>query len=188
MARPFFARERISDFDNFERSISPVPPSLTQTDLAQPRHTNRTLTLLSSLASSDQPCEAQDLFARFSLDAASEFLFGTNLDTLSGALPAPGAATGAKGSATGDAFGSFTQGFECAQTVATTRGRLGHYFWPVAELFGDRSLDPQRTIRRWLDPLVERSLDEKRRAQRVGARSPIEEKTFLQHLAESTEG
>jgi cytochrome P450 len=169
IARPFFARDRISDFEGFER------------------HTARTMSLLSSLSSSGQPCEVQDLYARFTLDSASEFLFGTNLDTLSASLPVAGeAAMGPKGSATHDTWGSFAQSFEAAQQIIATRGRLG-YFWPLFEFFGDKTAPHIKTIHRWLDPIVEKVLDDKTKMEQAGVRSPVEDKTFLQHLADSSQ-
>lgn len=164
MARPFFARERISDFEIFEKCCS------------------KTLAMLSS---SDSPCDAQDLYARFTMDAASEFLFGKNLDTLSATLPLPGAAMGAKGSATDDAWGSFTQSFEMAQHVGSKRARLG-YFWPLFELFRDQSKPHAEGIHRFLDPLVSQALKDKRKA--TNDTQLLTEKNFLQHLAESTDG
>lgn len=168
-ARPFFARERISDFQIFEK------------------HTNLTLNLLSRITASGLPCDAQDLYARFTLDSASEFLFGSNLDTLSLSLPEPGKAKmGPKGSATNDEFGSFAQAFETAQCVVTQRARLG-YFWPVAELLNNNIKKASRITKQWLDPLVQRAIDEKLKAKRAGIEAPISERTFLEHLAQSTE-
>ncbi|KAL0948004.1 hypothetical protein HGRIS_010626 [Hohenbuehelia grisea] len=169
IARPFFARERISDFEDFER------------------YTSRTLSLISGLSSSGQPCEVQDLFARFTLDAASEFLFGRNLDTLSATLPIPGkTAIGPKGSATHDSWGSFAQAFEQAQQIVTTRARIG-YFWPLFELFEDKTSPHTAAIRRWLDPIVKEALKGKARSKAAGVTSPVGQKTFMQHLADSTE-
>lgn len=167
-ARPFFARERILDFEIFEQYCS------------------RTLSIISSLSSGDQPCEVQDLYARFTLDAASEFLFGKNLNTLSASLPVPGCTTmGPKGSATKDAWGSFAQAFEMAQQNVTNRGRIG-YLWPLFEFFSDKNERHVKVIHQWLDPLVQQALEAKRRADSAGVMSPIAEKTFLQHLADTT--
>ncbi|EIN04106.1 cytochrome P450 monooxygenase CYP63 [Punctularia strigosozonata HHB-11173 SS5] len=180
--RPFFARERISDFDTFER------------------HTSRALAILSTHSFSTHPIEVQDLFARFSLDAASSFLFGATLDTLSHPLPLPSSTSSpttasatplptTQSDATASAFRTFTAGFESAQRIATTRARLGHYFWPLAELFEDKSLAAQRDIRRWLDPLVERALAERCvvEGEEKAGEEEEERKTFLQHLVDSTE-
>lgn len=170
VARPFFARERISDFDIFEK------------------FTSQTLLILSNLSSSNQACEAQDLYARFSIDAASEFLFGKNLETLSASLPVPGVARmGPKGSATEDTWGSFVEAFEISQQEVTRRGRIG-YFWPLFELFHDRNKFHAKRIREWLDPLVEMALHEKSQLKSHGIiSSPVEERTFIQHLADSTD-
>ncbi|KAF7334449.1 Cytochrome P450 monooxygenase CYP63 [Mycena venus] len=169
VARPFFARDRISDFDLFDS------------------YTRRTLNLVSSLTASGQPCEVQDLFSRFTLDAASEFLFGTDLQTLSGSLPIPGKTEmGPKGSATHDSWGDFAKSFEMAQQIITDRGRIG-YLWPVFELFKDKNEGNMAVIRAWLDPLVRRALDDKRMAEKAGINSPVAEKTFMQHLADSTD-
>ncbi|KAF8811334.1 cytochrome P450 monooxygenase CYP63 [Phlegmacium glaucopus] len=167
IARPFFARERIADFEIFER------------------HWTRTLAILSSLESSNTPCEAQDLYCRFTLDAASEFLFGKNLDTLSASLPVPGTAMGPKGSATQDTWGSFTRAFELAEQNVTNRGRLGS-IWPLFELLKDKNEEHSKVIRAWLDPLVQDALEDKQRLEKMGVVSPIADKSFMQHLADST--
>ncbi|KAG6833307.1 hypothetical protein H0H87_008939 [Tephrocybe sp. NHM501043] len=168
MARPFFARDRISDFDIFER------------------HTARTISLLSRSSSSGQPSEAQDLYSRFTIDAASEFLFGANLDTLSGDLPIPGVtAMGPKGSATRDAWGSFTSAFEMSQQIVTKRTRIG-WLWPLFEMFGDKSEPYAKIIRAWMDPLVRKTLEDQKKTRTAGVDSSIADKTFLEHLVDST--
>ena len=108
------------------------------------------------------------MYARFTLDAASEFLFGKNVDTLSGRLPQPGSTEmSAKGSATTDAFGSFAQAFEEAQELIMIPVRRG-YFWPVYELF---KTDPHRqhmaVISKWLEPLVKDALKNKSDMQKA---------------------
>lgn len=169
VARPFFARDRISDFDIFER------------------HSMRSLSILSTFSASNQPCEAQDLYHRFALDASSEFLFGNNLDTLSASLPIPGkTAMGPKGSATEGVWGSFAGAFEMVQQIITTRSRIG-YLWPLFELFKDKTEPHVKIIQDWLDPLVKQALDHKLRTEQAGVTSPISDKTFMQHLADSTE-
>ena len=170
IARPFFAHERISDSAIFER------------------HSAHALSILSSLALSNQPCEAQDLYARFTLDTASEFLFGRNLNTLSSSLPVPGQGLmGAKGSATTDSWGSFAQAFEEIQQIITTRRRLG-YIWPLFELFGDKTTPHVQAIRKFLDPIVKQVLLDKEEMDKCGIKKPMDEKTFIQHLADSTKG
>ncbi|EAU83624.2 cytochrome P450 52E1 [Coprinopsis cinerea okayama7 len=168
IARPFFARDRIEDFDNFET------------------HTARTLSILTSLASTQEAFDAQDLYSRFTLDSASEFLFGKNLDTLSQSRPIPGQTVmGPKGSAVEGDWGSFAKAFETAQINATTRARIGHW-WPLLELFKDKNAEHADVIHRWLDPLVQRALNE--RTQRIGRKRADSKASlgtsFLKHIAE----
>ena len=94
---------------------------------------------------------------------------------------------GPKGSATGDTWGSFMSAFESAQLNITKRGRLGP-IWPLFELFKDKNEEHSNVIKQWLDPLVQRALAEKRRSEEMEVSSPIAEKNFLQHLADSTDG
>lgn len=92
---------------------------------------------------------------------------------------------GPKGSATEDTWGAFANAFDEGQMNITKRARIG-YLWPLLELFGDRNRKHAEVIAEWLDPLVKRALEEKRRL--FTADSPVTDKTFLQHLADSTEG
>lgn len=182
-ARPFFVKDRIAHVDVFEKNF------------------NRILSILLSYEAIDRPVDVQDLFGRFTMDSASEFLFGQSFNTLGGTLPIPWSAQtskgptsssqgaahlGAKGSATDDTWGEFVQAFESCQQNITRRARLG-YIWPLFELFEDRSLKHQRTIRKWLDPLVSSALEDKKAARRMGVINALQEKTLLQHLVDSTD-
>jgi hypothetical protein len=175
MARPFFARERVSDFETFER------------------YTTSALNIISNLSASGQPCEAQDLYSRFTLDAASEFLFGRNLDTLSAVLPTPNDAASfdvnqanPRGSVTPDLWGSFVHAFESAQHIIMMRGRIG-YFWPLFELFGDKAIPHVHRIRKWLEPIVREVTAETARTRKHEEQS-ASDASFLHHLAQSTQG
>ena len=78
--------------------------------------TERTVDILQEVAHHTVPVmDVQDLMTRFTMDAASEFLFGKCLDTLNGQLPLAGHATlGNRGSTqasdAGSAFGGFVLG------------------------------------------------------------------------------
>ncbi|KAH6905109.1 cytochrome P450 monooxygenase CYP63, partial [Coprinopsis sp. MPI-PUGE-AT-0042] len=167
MARPFFARERVEDFENFEA------------------YTARTLSILTTLSTSDEAFDAQDLYARFTLDSASEFLFGKNLDTLSQPRPLAGKARmGPKGSALEGSWGSFAHSFETAQINATTRARIGHW-WPLLELTKDINKEHADVIHSWMDPLVETSLSDRGYSTRRSSKD-LSGTSFLQYLAETT--
>jgi len=160
MTRPFFARERISDYETFHH------------------YTDQTLSLLSDITQTgprDGAVDVQDLYARFTLDAASEFLFGECLNTLKLPYPVAGhAKLGPKGSLpdTGDAFTGFARAFEQAQLVISLRVRLSK-FWPLRELFTDETEASMQVIRAFLSPIVEKSVEEvhlkRQRGEKVAA-------------------
>ena len=64
-ARPFFSKDRISDFDTFEKMSSRLVEVIKR--------------LQSSSSSQDGAVDMQNLLRRFALDAGSEFLFGYDI-------------------------------------------------------------------------------------------------------------
>ncbi|KZS91082.1 cytochrome P450 monooxygenase CYP63 [Sistotremastrum niveocremeum HHB9708] len=163
MTRPFFVKERISDFEFFEQ------------------HTARTLDILKGFGKT--AIDAQDLFARFTLDTASSFLFGETLGTLLMPLPQAGKAKlGPKGSAIEGEFGEFAQAFEEAQQLMSTRARLGN-IWPLIEMFGDKTAKAVAAINRYLGPMVRTVLQENRQDQSSGYVKAGEETNFLQYMS-----
>ncbi|KAA1473301.1 cytochrome P450 monooxygenase CYP63 [Dentipellis sp. KUC8613] len=169
MARPFFAWDRISDFEQFEK------------------YSAHAISILTAFAESGRPCDIQDLHTRFSLDSSAEFLLGQELNTLSAALPSAGAESfGAKGSETHDKWGEFVRAFDLCQDISTRRAKIGK-IWPLFELFEDTMEKPAKTIKDGLEPLVEAALREKADSKQGRRKDSMEQKTFLQHLVESTE-
>ena len=67
MARPFFAKERVSDFDTFDRYTSETLNAL-ERHLTEHKPTNGEL--------SDVAVDIQELMGRFTMDAASAFVSG----------------------------------------------------------------------------------------------------------------
>lgn len=171
MARPFFARDRIADFELFER------------------YTESTLNIISSRISSHSAVDVQDLYARFTLDTASESLFGQRLDTLHGALPQPGQSSSLSGKSCTpmDEFGSFAQAFEVSQEIIVERTRRG-YFWPAFQLFKDDVEPHAKVIDTFLEPMITRVLENKQQMRKAGMTSTVEHSTFLEYLADNTEG
>ncbi|KAF5342731.1 hypothetical protein D9757_014479 [Collybiopsis confluens] len=78
MTRPFFNKNRISDFDNFER------------------HSEDTISAIKARLAQGYPVDFQDVIARFTLDSATEFLFGQDVGSLGANLPYPASSKLAK--------------------------------------------------------------------------------------------
>lgn len=154
LARPFFARDRVSDFDQFEK------------------HTQRVLSILSN-KKDGEACDVEDIIGRFTIDAASDFLFGQSLDTLS---------SDEKG------FDAFTHAFNSMQALVLRRNTR-QSLWPLLEFFGDACAPHAKTLADWLDPVIKRALEHKKDVKERGLqRLNVQQSTFLEHLADSTEG
>ena len=151
--RPFFVNDRTSDLGHFDKYI------------------NKTLNHISNLEP-NQPINFEDLAARFTIDSASEFLFGHNLDTLSYRA---------------DGFDAFMDAFMKIQRVALERSIRGG-FWPLFEPFGDTSKKYGDVIKEWITPLVESALEHKRKMSEKGQPIQNDQSTLLEHLACSFDG
>ncbi|KAA1466958.1 cytochrome P450 [Dentipellis sp. KUC8613] len=165
IARPWFARDRISDLNLFDS------------------YGTTALDVMSQHATKGGAFDMQDLLGRFALDAATDFLFGSCVNSLHGALPIAGLAKmGPKGSSIDDEFGTFAWAFEAVQVQLTRRTRIGNN-WPLFEMFSDKTRKGNAIIQAWLRPLVDRALNEKAKGGKDGKKD--EDHTFLDHLVTS---
>ncbi|KAI0316899.1 cytochrome P450 monooxygenase CYP63 [Amylostereum chailletii] len=168
LARPWFSRERISDFSIFDK------------------HTTHTLDIMGHFSASRTPFDIQDLVGRFTLDSSSEFLFGSCLNALQGPLPiAFKAKVGPKGSTNDEEVGSFSWAFEDVQVKVAIRLRYGN-MWPLLELWNDKTTTSREIMHHWVTPLIERAVREKGQ-RRQSEQDSDEEGTFLSHLTDSTD-
>jgi hypothetical protein len=138
--------------------------------------------------------------SRFTLDSASEFLFGHRMDALSGYLPLPHNAhlSGIYPSpsrASGGTPGSteFAQAFLEAQDIIATRERYG-WTWPLLEMWGDKSKQPMKVVNAYLAPIIrdavqKKEVREKEKGKGKGKEQRVGDKeTLIDHLVELTSG
>lgn len=104
ITRPFFTHDRISHFEIFDR------------------HANHAIALAKERFRMDLAIDFQDLISRFTLDSASEFLFGHCIDSLSTELPFPYNATH---TTQRDSTAAFTDAFFRAQHAIHRRVIIG---------------------------------------------------------------
>ncbi|KAN0123146.1 cytochrome P450 monooxygenase CYP63 [Russula decolorans] len=177
VARPFFTKERISDFHIFDQTSA------------------KAINLIANRAAAGAPIDVQDLLQRFTLDAAALFLWGHALNTLDLPLTQPGRVVlGPKGSAPADGgseWDVFTNAFETLAVLITRRGVQGDT-WPLLELFKDKTEEPIQVIMDWLEPLVRRALDRKRKRMEAAwgdakVSSRDDETVFLDYLADQSD-
>ncbi|KAJ3919387.1 cytochrome P450 [Lentinula edodes] len=174
MTRPFFSKTRISDFDIFER------------------HADNTISAMKQRLAQGYPIEFQDAIGRFTLDSATEFLFGKDVGSLGAGLPYPkGAPIIQKDSSTfNHPSNVFVRAFTQGQDQAALRGRRGD-MWPLAEFWSDKVKAQRAHVDNFTNPILQKRRNEQL-ARGTTSRSKEsdedgEGETFLDHLIRSTD-
>jgi hypothetical protein len=135
---------------------------------------------------------------RFTLDAASEFLFGSCVNALQTTeLPypttlSPFSQSSPSHNATSEL--DFSTAFLNAQTAISNRERAGP-IWPLGEIWEDKVKAPMKVINEYIEPIVHDALrkrgerDEEKKLLGVvsqGEKDVGEDETLLDHLVEKT--
>ena len=146
----------------------------------------------------------QDALSRFTLDSATEFLFGRCVHALNQGLPYPdrhplstnprehAQSSFHAGNAHGkDIIYEFGEALETAQQVLGDRFLAGPA-WPLLEIRGDRSQPSMRIVREFVQPILEDAIRKKHERMKSGDtvnNEEIEEdETLLDYLVKQTEG
>ncbi|KAF8996820.1 cytochrome P450 monooxygenase pc-3 [Cyathus striatus] len=167
MTRPFFIKDRISDFDIFAV------------------HGDEALKQAKARLSEGYPIDFQDLVARFTLDSATQFLFGTDVKSLGAGLAYPKSANKAN-PPTYDNHPSnrFVAAFLEGQKHISIRARKGE-IWPLAELTGDQMKHNRLVVDEFVIPLMEKAIARKQGIKDDNGDEKPE--SLLDHLAQQTE-
>ncbi|KIY63685.1 cytochrome P450 monooxygenase pc-2 [Cylindrobasidium torrendii FP15055 ss-10] len=139
MARPFFSRDRITHFELFDR------------------YANTVIAQMKSRFREGYALDFQEIIARFTMDAATDFLFGSCLNSLEDALPYPHFVSGRPQSPTSQFADAFLKG----QDVITERQRKG-WSWPLYEMTKDATAEHAKVVRDYVDPIIKAALGRKR--------------------------
>ena len=179
MTRPFFSRDRITHSALFGR------------------YADAAIQAMKTRFNEGYAIDIQDLNSRFTLDSASEFLFGRCTNTLKTPLPYPYHAPGKHASSpeeeTLPAAEKFSHAFAASQKVIADRATMGQ-LWPLGEFAGDKTIQPMKVVRAFLDPIIEQALREKQEKGNEGhlsgnLKDTIEDdETLLDHLVKVTDG
>ncbi|KAJ3573840.1 hypothetical protein NP233_g2179 [Leucocoprinus birnbaumii] len=169
ITRPFFSRERISDFEIFDR------------------HADDALKQAKIRLAEGYPIDFQDLVSRFTLDSATEFLFRNDVHSLGAGLPYPDHPSPL---AKANSFtfenhpsNSFVKAFVGGQDVISLRGRMGT-FWPLKEITGDAVAPLRHEVDRFVEPFVVEGL--RRKQEKTGGTKASESETLLDYLVDQT--
>ncbi|KAJ7095943.1 cytochrome P450 [Mycena belliarum] len=148
MTRPFFSRDRISHFEIFDR------------------HADVFIQLLKTRMSTGYAVDFQDLVGRFTMDSATEFLFGSCVNSLHESLPFPhnaSSVTPASDSARTQVAITFSGAFNESMKSITNRVRIG-WAWPLVEMWTDNTVEPMKVVSAYLDPIIHEAIEKKKLA------------------------
>jgi len=168
MTRPFFSRDRISHFNLFDR------------------HTEESLQQMKSRLREGHAIDFQDLVARFTLDSASEFLFGHCVNSLLAGLPYAHNVVNPNRSSGLNKSDAFAHAFADAQNAIAARAVVGDV-WPLFEIFTDKSESGMKVVDAYLQPILQEALRKAKDAPESEEKDNIgEDETLLDHLVKYT--
>jgi len=167
ITRPFFSRDRISDFEIFDR------------------HADLVISKLKERFGNGISVNIQDLLSRYTMDTATEFLFGQDVQSLSAGLPYPSAYSGFV-PPRDHPSGKFTHAFNRAQRYAFPRGFFASA-WRLLDFWEDTVQTQMGMTNQFIDPLIHAALQKKRDARGV-YEANVDDGTLLDHLVQQTDG
>lgn len=137
------------------------------------------------------PLDWQDLVSRFTLDSATEFLFGKDVCSLSAGLPYPPTSEKAK---MNDTFSThpankFAKSFLNAQLESSKRSKYSA-LWPLWEFWESKVDQNVKVMDEFIQPLLKDALAQKAKSGGKGAGDEEvgEDTTLLEHLVRQTDG
>ncbi|KAF9034327.1 cytochrome P450 monooxygenase pc-3 [Panaeolus papilionaceus] len=170
ITRPFFTKERISDFDIYTRNC------------------DKSLDEVRNRLAEGYPVDIQDLIGRFTLDSASEFLFGHNVGSLSEGIPYPSYASH-KNTASFHSHPSikFQRALNEGQFLASIRLSAGEE-WRLLEFWKDRIKPLRKDMDSLTEPIIREALEAReRRLNNPESGEKTDENTLLAHLVNHTQ-
>ena len=130
----------------------------------------------------------QDLVSRFTLDSATEFLFGNDVRSLSAGLPYPPTSDIARTDTAKPDSDKFASAFYNAQLATAARGRFQDA-WPLFEFWQDKVETEKDAIDKFIGPILTSALQKKaQNALSSGDEKITEEDTLLSQLLKVTDG
>ncbi|KAG1809092.1 cytochrome P450 [Suillus subaureus] len=144
MTRPFFTHDRISHFEIFDR------------------HADHAIVLAKERFRAGLTVDFQDLISRFTLDSASEFLFGHY-----------------------NAAAAFSYAFSQAQQSINRRLSIGQT-WPLNEILADSTELHMKVVDAFLDPILKDALEKNSTAVEFDKNEFSDDQTLVDHLVNLT--
>jgi cytochrome P450 len=187
MTRPFFSREVSHLFYYFASQINSTAQRIGHFDIFE-RNADEAIRQLKERLREGHDVDFQDLISRFTLDSATEFLFGSNVKSLSAGLPYPHTSPLSKTKNSHPA-NVFADAFIEAQILTSFRIRFG-LSWPLREFWRDKVKRPRAIIDSFIDPILAEAVANKRAAGKTeinGDREVKDGESLLDHLVNYTD-
>ncbi|KAI0318188.1 cytochrome P450 [Amylostereum chailletii] len=175
ITRPFFNKERISDFDIFDEHATAA--------VAQAKER--------ALAGYPIEFQAKDLCSRISLDSATAFLFDNDVCSLSAGLPYPPNILQVDDNASHPS-NTFAHAFSESQRQIAYRSFLGR-IWSLTEMTHDVTNENMRVVNAFIEPLIDAALAKKKEMRdikgdlKAEAGGDLEDTSLLDHLVNMTD-
>ncbi|KAM5534915.1 hypothetical protein V8D89_011470 [Ganoderma adspersum] len=172
MTRPYFTRDRISHFEMFDR------------------HADFAIKKMKARFRNGHALDFQDLISRFTLDSATEFLFGHCVHSLKDDLPytyndrpSPAVAAPSKGAAA-----RFSEAFSDVQLALAFRLRTG-WTWAFKEIWKGQTDDHMEVVDAYLQPILEEAVKKNPSVvcKTEKASEDDDDETLLDHLVKQTQ-
>ncbi|KAF8523078.1 cytochrome P450, partial [Hysterangium stoloniferum] len=190
MTRPFFARDRVTDFELFNNHAEIVIAKLSAR-FAEGEAVDFQVRRMPCRGISSAVCmqgQTNSNLDRFTLDSVTEFLFGSCIHSLSGTLPYAWNSPRRQMNTGTHSSDKFSIAFTRAQDQIALRFLFADS-WPWAEFWKDKTRDSMEIIYDYINPILKDGLD-KMAAHKN--QSPMEKReavpaTLLDHLLEQTD-
>ncbi|KAF5326502.1 hypothetical protein D9611_000513 [Ephemerocybe angulata] len=174
ITRPVFTRDRIADFDLFDR------------------HSDQVLVKLKERLREGHAIDFQDLMLRFTIDTATEFLFGNCVHALSAGLPYPPKAAYVppqQQDPAGRIANEFSAAFLRSQEIISVRERSG-WLWPLSEIWEDKTIEPMKVVNAYLEPIIHEAVERRKNTlpneDKQAEKESEDNQTLLDSLMDAT--
>jgi len=189
MTRPFFSKERIGHFDIFDtHAEDAIDQTKARVKQGYPVDFQVSPT---SWVYHLHPNTSQDMVSRFTLDSATDFLFGNDVRSLSAGLPYPYNSPLTASYDISHPANVFAHAFGESQKLSGSRSRYGSS-WPLIEFWKDNVKVHREVIDKFIDPILTEAIAKNKMAKgafgKEGEREVGDGETLLDHLVNYTEG
>ncbi len=187
MTRPLFNKDRISDFDNFERHAAGTIAQI-KTRLREGYPVDFQVGLKSYWRTWGKHA-LQDVVARFTLDSATEYLFGKDVNSMSAGLPYPaGSPLADHPHFVNHPSNAFVKAFAKGQEKSAVRLQGGRT-WPLREFWADAVKPSRKVVDEFVQPMLAEALERKAKGVKTSSSEKDigENMSLLDRLVENTD-